>query len=212
MHKIKQLIRALKWQRQIRAVISTQLSLLEGDGLFALGGLTEEEEDGVRLLARMAQRGGGPIIEFGTLFGLTTLVLAQEKPVGVKVITVDNFSWNPFGLPPSLHHAFTSKILRPMISSGAVELVDSDSQAFRAQYCDPVPCMVFLDADHSYQAVQDEIVWAKKMGVPIISGHDYGNLRFGVTRAVDECFPDGVEVRGMVWWHSPRPSAADPRL
>ncbi len=68
--------------------------------------------------------------------------------------------------------------------------------------------MVFLDADHSYAAVRDEIAWAKRIGVVIIAGHDYGNERFGVTLAVDEAFEKGggrLTVRGMVWaWSADR--------
>ena len=45
----------------------------------------------------------------------------------------------------------------------------------------------------------DDIV--KAAGVRLIMGHDYRNPspRFGVTRAVDEAFPSGVDVTGMVW-------------
>jgi hypothetical protein len=205
MHKIKQLFKALKWQRQIRAAVSTQLSLLEGDSLFALGGLTEEEENALVALVNTTksnpQETSGVILEFGTLFGLTTLLLAQHKLAPQKVITLDNFSWNPFGLTPSLHRDFTKRILRSAIQTGGVELLEKDSTRFRAEYQGAIPCMVFLDADHSYQAVKDEILWAKNLGVKLICGHDYGNPKFGVTRAVDEAFPKGVEVKGMVWWH-----------
>ena len=41
--------------------------------------------------------------------------------------------------------------------------------------------------------------WAKSLGVKIICGHDYANAYFGVTRAVDEAFPQGVETAGMCW-------------
>jgi len=204
-HKIKQLFKALKWQKQIRAAVSTQLSLLEGDSLFALGGLTEEEENALVALVNTTksapQEAPGVIVEFGTLFGLTTLLLAQHKRASQQVITLDNFSWNPFGLTPSLHRDFTKRILRSAIQTGAVQLVEKDSKSFRTEYQGTIPCMVFLDADHSYQAVKDEIGWAKKMGVQLICGHDYGNPHFGVTQAVDEAFPEGVEVKGMVWWH-----------
>ena len=74
-----------------------------------------------------------------------------------------------------------------------------DSSSFRKNYVGPAPSMVFLDADHSYEAVRDEIAWAKKLGVRLVCGHDYGNPRFGVTRAVDEAFPEGVQIRGTVW-------------
>lgn len=203
--KIKQVLKALKWQRQIRAAVSTQLSLLEGDSLFALGGLTEEEENALVALVNTTKsaprEASGVIVEFGTLFGLTTLLLAQHKMASQKVITLDNFSWNPFGLTPALHRDFTKRILRSAIQTGAVELEEKDSKSFRAEYQGAIPCLIFLDADHSYQAVKDEIAWAKNLGVTVICGHDYGNPHFGVTQAVDESFPDGVEVKGMVWWH-----------
>lgn len=215
MHKIKQVLKALKWQRQIRAAVSTQLSLLEGDSLFALGGLTEEEENALVALVNTAKSGPqdtpSVIVEFGTLFGLTSLLLVHHKRPTQKVITVDNFSWNPFGLTPALHRDFTKRILRSAILSGSLELADMESVMFRDKYQGVVPYMVFLDADHSYQAVKDEIEWAKKMGVKLICGHDYGNPHFGVTQAVDEAFPDGVEAKGMVWWH-PRQGEADPKL
>ncbi len=208
MHRLRQMGLALMWQRQVRAAISTQLSLLEGDGLFAIGGLTAEEEEALGTWVHgCAEEGGGaaangqagPIVEFGTLFGLTTLLLSQCKPCGMRVITVDNFCWNPFGLSPELHRGFTRRVLRAAIAAGGVELVDADSRSFRERYRGPVPRLVFLDADHSYEAVKDEIAWAKGLGVPVICRHDYGNPRFGVTRAVDESFPAGVQTRGMLW-------------
>jgi hypothetical protein len=195
---------AVKHQRQIRELVSTQLAILENDGEFAFGGLTDEEERGIgELLRKHRESGSGPIIEFGTLFGVTTLLLASLKAEGQKVITVDNFCWNPFGLRPEQHKAFTRKILRYGLASGDVELAELDSSAFRACYAGPVPHMVFLDADHTYASVKDEIAWAKRMGVSVIAGHDYGHPVFGVTRAVDEAFPQGVNVRGSVWWNRP---------
>ena len=203
LHKIRQLVLALKWQRQIRAALATQLALLEAPSLFVLGGLTDEETDALAALARSVDPAGGPIIEFGTLFGLTTLALAEQKPAGVKLVTVDNFGWNPFGLPPALHRTFTERILRGVRRAGDVELIAADSGDFRAGYRGAVPGMVFLDADHGYRAVREEIAWALRLGVPLISGHDYGNTRFGVTQAVDEAFPGGVQVAGMIWWARP---------
>ena len=60
---------------------------------------------------------------------------------------------------------------------------------------------VFFDALHQYEPVRDEIAWAKGIEVACICGHDYNNPSpvFGVTRAVDEVFPNGVDVCGMCW-------------
>ena len=203
--RIRQLFKVLKWQRQMRAALSTQLALLENPTAFALGGLTAVEDARVVELVHTATEAAGPIIEFGTLFGLTTQLIAAEMADGHEVITVDNFCWNPFGLPPALHEDFTRRILRNELSGGNVSLYRGDSTTFRAAYQGATPAMVFLDADHAYEAVRDEIQWAKSLGVTVIAGHDYGNAKFGATRAVDEAFPKGVEVRGMVWsWCSER--------
>jgi len=201
-HKCRQLCRAIRWQKQVRQAVSTQLDLLENPSVFALGGLTDEEDRALADLVKSAANLPGPIIEFGTLFGLTTRVLAANAAAGQRVITIDNFSWNPFGLPPSLHEAFARKVLRTELEAGSVELCSQSSEGFRGGYAGPVPAMVFLDADHSYAAVRDEIAWAKRLGISIIAGHDYGNARFGVTRAVDEAFEKGggsLTVHGMVW-------------
>jgi predicted O-methyltransferase YrrM len=200
MNRVTKIFKLLRHQRELRAALSTQLSIIEEGENFAIGGLTEVEEDAIAQLVRKTQQYTGPVIEFGTLFGITTKLMASVAAESQRVVTIDNFCWNPFGLPLALHETFTRKILRVELASGRVELVVADSQAFRKSYNGEIPAMVFLDADHSYDAVKDEIQWAKSLGVPIISGHDYRNARFGVTQAVDEEFPDGVEFASMVWW------------
>lgn len=203
-HKFRQMFRALKWQRQVRQAVSTQLELLESPSLFALGGLTDEEERALAGLVAEAAARPGPVIEFGTLFGLTTRLIAASAAPSQRVLTIDNFCWNPFGLPPALHEAFARKVLRGELESGRVELVAAASDTFRASYAGPAPALVFLDADHSCAAVRDEIAWAKSVGAAAIAGHDYGNVRFGVTRAVDEAFSTQVAVRGTLWaWRAP---------
>ena len=197
LHKCRQIFRTCKWQRQVRQAVSTQLELLENPSVFALGGLTDEEEAAVAKL--VAEAGPGRVVEFGTLFGLTTRLIAEAARPDQQVTTIDNFCWNPFGLPVALHEAFARKVLRSELTSGRVELVVAASEAFRTSFAGPAPALVFLDADHSYAAVRDEIAWAKSLSVPVIAGHDYGNPRFGVTRAVDEAFPEGVAVHGTVW-------------
>ena len=198
-HKFKQLAKAIKWHREVRQAVSTHLTLLENPSDFALGGLTPEDESHLVILVELAGRFDGPIVEFGTLFGLTTRLLATVVRKDQPVITVDNFIWNPFGLPPSVHESFARKVLRSELADGRVVLHVGDSEAFRRGYRGRVPALVFLDADHSYAAVRDEIAWAMSIGVPIIAGHDYGNPQFGVTRAVDEAFPNGITSRGAVW-------------
>lgn len=185
-----------RYRRELKLAMRTQLSFLAGDGsLDALGGLTDEELRA--LIAWLPEK--GVFVEFGTLFGLTAKAVAAAKP-DLRIIAVDNFSWNPFGLPPALHEAFTRRILATEIAAGRVEVFNGTSAAFR-QACKAVPDAVFLDAQHQYEPVKEEIAWAKRSGIRIIAGHDYGNPSpvFGVTRAVDESFPNGADVAGMCW-------------
>jgi hypothetical protein len=122
-----------------------------------------------------------------------------NKVSSQKVVTVDNYSWNPFGLTPKLHEIFTERILRGALATGELKLFKGSSTSFM-ESCVEIPAMLFIDAAHSYEAVSQEILWAKAKGVGIISGHDYGHPRFGVTRAVDEAFQNHeVTVIGSVW-------------
>jgi len=194
---IKRIWTLLKHWRQTKTALST-LSFLYGgtDDLDALGGLTEEEMRAVCTWA--TEKPGQTVVEVGTLFGLTARELDRSMADG-RIIAVDNFCWNPFGLPPSVHEAFTRRILK----GTKVELWNMESAAFREKAKDLGRIdMVFFDADHRYEAVKEEIEWAKAAGIPMICGHDYGNPNpnFGVTRAVDEVVgKENVEVVGMCW-------------
>ena len=177
--------------------LSSCLRIADGDeDAMILGGLTAEEVCG--LISWLPER--GTFIEFGTLFGLTAKAIAAAKP-NLKIVAVDNFSWNPFGLPPKLHEAFTQRILANEIAAGQIEVVNTTSEEFRENF-KAVPDAVFFDALHQYEPVKAEIEWAKRIGVKTITGHDYGNPSpiFGVTRAVDEAFGrENVDVIGMCW-------------
>ena len=176
--------------------LSSWLRIASGDEkAMILGGLTDEEMSG--LISWLPE--SGTFVEFGTLFGLTAKAIAAAKP-NLKIVAVDNFSWNPFGLPPKLHEAFTRRILANEIAAGRVEVVNATSEEFRGGFAG-APDGVFFDAQHQYEPVRDEIAWAKRVGVKCITGHDYNNPSkvFGVTKAVDEAFGKPSEVVGMCW-------------
>lgn len=194
---IRRILTLLKNWRETKTALST-LSFLYGgkDDLDALGGLTDEEMKAVCDWATDVP--GKTVVEVGTLFGLTAREL-DRSIVGGRVIAIDNFCWNPFGLPPAIHEGFTRRILK----GSGVELWNMESAAFRdkAKELGRID-MIFFDADHRYEAVKEEVEWAKAVGIRQICGHDYGNPNpnFGVTRAVDEVFgKENVEVVGMCW-------------
>ena len=197
MNILRKMWMLLKHRREVRMAVSSALRLAEGDANAAvLGGLTDEE---MRAVCDWATEDvGKTVVEVGTLFGLTAREIAG-RIVNGRVVAVDNFTWNPFGLPAAVHEDFTRRILR----GSNVELWKMDSAAFRekAKELGRID-LIFFDADHRYDAVKAELLWAKAAGIPQICGHDYGNPNplFGVTRAVNEIFgKENVEVVGMCW-------------
>ena len=98
---MKRILTLIRHWREAKTAFST-LAALYGDkigSMEALGGLTEEE---MRAVVGWATEDiGMTVVEVGTLFGLTAREIAGRIANG-RVIAVDNFSWNPFGLPPKI--------------------------------------------------------------------------------------------------------------
>ena len=192
MNKVVQLWRIVTHPRELRLALSGLGTRLGGDD--AMGGLTAEET--AALVRWTKDSGVETFVEIGTLFGLTARTVAEKT--SARVTAVDNFCWNPFGLTGEQHEAFAHRILD---GSGA-GLVRADAHAFLAalpKHADPARTIVFLDGSHAYEDVRREIESCMAHGVRIIAGHDFGNGRFGVTRAVRETVGEPDEVVGMCW-------------
>lgn len=192
MNKIVQLWRIATHPRELRLAISGLGTRLGGDD--AMGGLTEEEA--LALVRWTKESGAGTFVEIGTLFGLTARTVAEKT--AATVVAVDNFCWNPFGLTAVQHEAFARRI----VAGSGVEIVNSDAVAFLetlSRRVDVARTLVFLDGSHAYADVKREIEICKAQGLKTISGHDFGNGRFGVTRAVREALGEPDEVCGMCW-------------
>lgn len=74
---------------------------------------------------------------------------------------------------------------------------------------DDVLDFVFIDADHSYEGVQEDIrKWHPKVraGGAVI-GHDYAPYWRGLVRAVHEAYGDAVELPGCKLWVHYKPGS-----
>ena len=141
----------------------------------------------------------GPIIEIGTLFGFTTAMIASWAGAQQRIITVDNFSWNPWGVSPDVQRALAQRILAPFLQNGQVEICEMASIAFFESYQGPPPALVFIDGDHSYTTVHSDIAGALRLGAKIIGGHDYSPSIPGVVQAVEEYFPQQTIRQETLW-------------
>ena len=195
MNKMRQVWRILTHPRELRLALSGLGMRLGGDEAF--GGLTDLETEGLVSWVKAARTADVPFVvaEIGTLFGLTAKAIARETDA--KVVAVDIFCWNPFGLTSEQHEALTRRILSGELKEGRVALVKQDSRQFLRDMRDVD--FVFLDGDHSYEAVKEELTILKARGVKWVAGHDFGNPRFGVTRAVREVLGEPDATAGMCW-------------
>jgi hypothetical protein len=148
--------------------------------------VTEHEWE---LLAEMLQQSAqyaGPIVEVGVLAGRTTQRLAVLKAPTQKIIAVDNFCWNGWGLTPEEQWGLVKHSLAYLVQAGHVEICRIDKNKFYREYDGPPPAMVFLDAMHDYEETKKDILWARRVGAKIICGHDYKEQFPGVIQIVDE--------------------------
>jgi len=188
----------------LQPVVETKKPYLTGTGATVEGFHPHQatvEPDGLPLVKRLVRqscRYDGPIIEIGTLLGVTTTTMALAKAPQQKIITVDLYCWNPWNFPPDVHEALTSQMLHYLVRTGHVERIRMDKNEFFRAYDGPSPAMVFLDAVHDYEETKKDIVWAKQVGARIIAGHDYCDEFPGVKAAVDE-FGGPAELAATVW-------------
>jgi hypothetical protein len=166
-----------------------EFSYKESQCFRALGNMGQLSIVESRLLGELVKSSDSsrPIIEIGTLFGFSTTVMTFSKSPNQRLLTVDNYSWNPLGLTPEAHFQTTSNRLKEATSGFGVEIIRMDKDEFYRTYSGPPPALFFCDADHSYEATKADLLWAKSVGASIICGDDYDHAyQLGTKQAVDE--------------------------
>jgi hypothetical protein len=177
---------------------NTERTVTPLDFRFDLGTVEPEGLVFLRRLVEKSRQFPGPIIEIGTLFGATAIHMALAKGPGQRIITVDAYTWNPWGLSPQTHYELTKRILLYVVQTEQVQQVKQDKNAFYTAYRGPAPALVFLDAIHTYEETKKDIEWASSVGAALIAGHDYSENFPGVQRAVNE-YGGPAELGGTVF-------------
>lgn len=168
----------------------------------------------LRWLARTARR-HARIIEIGSWKGRSTKALAHPDAV---VWAVD--TWQGVPDDPTQHKLYVDtesawgdfrEHLAPEIDRGHVVPMRMDRlKALRilADQYGPTFGMIFIDADHRYEAVHADITAALPMLRPggILCGHDYHWP--GPRKAVDELLPDATRGPASLWSYTPCPTPA----
>jgi hypothetical protein len=199
MRSFKKAVDVYRNRHALRVLANNYLTFSKVHDRPVWGSLSPASRDELARLVAKAADFRGPIIEIGTLFGFTTQLLADVKAPDQELITVDNYSWNPFSLPPEQHRAFTRGALHYCIENASLTLFEGTSSEFFETYAGAPPALVFLDGSHSQEAVAEEIGHAQRLGASIICGDDYSESFPGLCEAVDEAFGDGITVNHSLW-------------
>jgi predicted O-methyltransferase YrrM len=145
--------------------------LVHRDGLVHLCNLAEQAPDGTG-------------VEVGIYVGSSLIAWALVREGRGECIGIDNWAYSSQGTPQQ-----KEKCLHNIETSGAVATV-LEMTSIQAAVVVPGPlAFVFIDGDHAYTSVMQDIeLWTTKI-VPggVVAFHDYGARRLpGVTQAIDE--------------------------
>jgi len=143
------------------------------------------------------------IAEIGCWQGRSTRVLADHSPG--TVFAIDHFRGVPELLyeltdrPPYwLYKRFTMHLID---CENVVPIRLPSKEAARLLSSHRFD-LVFIDGDHIYSAVKDDILYWKPLVAPggILCGHDYQDA-LGVEQAVTELLPNAQIADGTsIWW------------
>ena len=142
---------------------------------------------------------GGRMAEVGVYLGKSLFFLAVEIANSQKNITIeaiDRFAWP--------HDGF-DRIVKLRTQHGLGHIINlRANDSTRAAYSYPDECFdfVFIDADHTYEAVKADINawWPKIKTGGVIAGHDWGEEYPGVEKAVIEKFQNVRFIPPRSWW------------
>jgi cephalosporin hydroxylase len=168
---------------------------------------------------------GDQVVEVGVMYGHSVAFLSEYlKSIDKKVTIYAVDMWDDIGVPE--FNKENDKILTGIFGSDYINAYKKDPNIFYKHFLtnmfnsnnltNVIPLKLpsveasnliddkslkfcFIDANHTYEFVKQDIEhWRKKI-IPgcILAGHDYGWE--GVKQAVDEAFPN-VNVIGSSWW------------
>jgi len=151
---------------------------------------------------RMAEncRPNGILVELGAWKGRSSaflIVEAKNKSPDIQVHIVDTWGGNPCDgsqdETAGVYEKFISNMspLNGLFHAHKMKTIEA-TDLFEDKSLDAV----FIDADHSYEAVKLDIInWMPKIRKGgILAGHDYTRSWPGVIKAVDEIMPDAKKT------------------
>lgn len=171
--------------------------------------MREEELAFLQVLARRVPR-GGRIVEVGSWKGRSTVAIAEAVVGrGIEVWAIDTFTGDP-AVRKEVGHVAPAEVYDTFARNTSrfpfVKVLRQASPGAAASFDDTTVDWIFIDGDHTYDAVlADILAWYPKITpAGLISGHDFGKHE-GVTEAVMRAFRS-FQCDSTIWHtrHAPR--------
>lgn len=164
-------------------------------------GLPEVE---LRFLAEQAGKHYA-IAEIGSWMGRSTRALADNTPG--TVVAVDTWAGTPgdahmqtlAGKPADWVFGEFMRNTADLANLTACHMHSLDAAVY---FADRRFDIIFIDADHSYEAVKADILAWRELLAPggLLCGHDFGpGQKPGVNQAVGELYPNAYIGAGSIW-------------
>lgn len=148
-------------------------------------------------------------VEVGVWKGHSISYLAKLlENKDVKIYAVDLWEKSPMAMVPQyakeveLSYKLYNMVLEDTQTRHLITDIKMDSSKAAEKFADKSIDFVFIDADHEYESVKNDIIaWLPKIkSGGIISGHDYHNGGPGIIKAVNELL-DGFKLsHGTTWY------------
>ena len=163
----------------------------------------------------------GRLVEIGTWLGRSLAAIlptAVARCIGVWCI--DTWKGSPEDPTETIvqsgldaYSVFEAN-MRSLKLWGTFSVIHDDQTIAATRFPDGSLDLVFLDADHRYDAVQRDIRlwWPKLKPGGLFLGHDYGDVHPGVAKAVHVLFGGPELVSGYVWRVTKRRQSGIPRI
>lgn len=133
------------------------------------------------------------VVELGSWKGASAIALAAAA-TEAEILCVD--TW----VTPGVEDVFLSNIIRRGLQRRVTPFKTSSLLAIeRLKELRETPDLIYIDADHSEEAVAGDIIGSLSLAPRIICGDDYAPDWPGVVRAVDRLLPNRL-VDGRFWW------------
>ena len=168
---------------------------------------TANDKKNLDNLVRKVAKKGMNILEIGSWIGDSTVVLGRiAKDNGGMVYAVDHwlgmYNASEKQPPQDILDIFKYHIQKELVERN-ITIMPMESMAAVKVFKDKLFDVIFLDSDHSYEAVRlDLMSWTPKLkDGGLICGHDCKDGWPGVEKALDEFFKDYKVIKGSSIWY-----------